>query len=114
MRASCLFSTLINHTFELATLTAAVTGKAVWVQGGEKNSPSYTAFPISYSQLTVWQHNPVYYSGGLYHVVVRLIPRNAWNCQTGEVFTSPVGEKKKITKQSCRKYIWQKKRVFAV
>ncbi len=109
--ALCLcYPLVINHSNSLATLS----GKAVQSQGGKKSSPNHIPFPMPYLQLTVWQHRPVYYSGGLYHVVVPLIPWNAWNCQTAEVLTSPERERKKIKRQSCRKYISQRESGCAV
>lgn len=70
----------------------------------------HTASPITYSQLTVWQHWPVYHSGGVDRLVISLIPWKAWKCQTEELLISPREKGKKIKRQSCGGNIAGKKR----
>lgn len=64
---------------------------------------SHNDFPITCSQLTVWQHWPVYYSVGLYHVALPLIPWKAWKSQTTEMLISPNWKREEIKRQSCKK-----------
>lgn len=69
----------------------------------KQNISSHNDFPITHSQLTVWQHWPVYYSVGLYHVALPLIPWKAWKSQTTEMLISPKGKREEIKRQSCKK-----------
>lgn len=99
----CLFL-LFDSAFPTPSTNGGGGGKKSLAYNHYKQKfSSHNDFPITHSQLTVWQHWPVYYSVGLYHVALPLIPWKAWKSQTTEMLISPKGKREEIKRQSCKK-----------